>query len=307
MAGWLPAGAVGLPVALRRRLPVPAAVTVLAALAAATLLDVTREPYLAGTLALYTVALAEPPRRSVPVLAFALAVAAAAVLPGEAVLTPAETWSGATGVAATVWLVLGAGWTAGCVVRMHRARDEERAALRTEQVLAEERLRIARELHDVVSHSLSLIAVQAGVARHVAPNRPQEALDVGVIEDTSRAAMTEMRRALGVLRAGPALAPAPGVEGLPLLAEHARAAGLSVDLVTRLPHEDLPAGLGLTIHRIVQEGLANAVKHAAPAHCRVAVDADGQEVRIEVTDDGRRSPASDPSAKATARSGCASA
>ncbi|WP_327360417.1 ATP-binding protein [Streptomyces sp. NBC_01296] len=77
--------------------------------------------------------------------------------------------------------------------------------------------------------------------------------------------------------------------------------------MTRLPYEDLPAGLGLTIHRIVQEGLTNAVRHAAPAHCRVAVDADGQEVRIEVTDDGRRSPASGPSVKSTAWSGCASA
>lgn len=294
-AGLLVATAVGLPVAVRRRWPVPAALTALAGAGAATLLDITREPYLAVGLTLYTVALTRAPRRSVPVLAAALSASAAAVLTGEAVVTPAETWSGAAGVAAIVWLVLGSGWATGFAVRARRAREADHAARHTERAVVEERLRIARELHDIVSHSLSLIAVKAGVAGHVAQQRPEEAVDaLRVIEQTSRAAMTDMRRALGVLRTDfgavdVPLGPAPGIDALPLLADQACRAGLAVDLVVRVPEGSLPAGISLAVHRIVQESLTNAVKHAAPAHCQVTVEADPHEVRIDVTDDGVRS------------------
>ncbi|MCX5405803.1 sensor histidine kinase [Streptomyces sp. NBC_00335] len=294
-AGVLVAALVGLPVAARRRWPVAAAFTALAGLAAATLLDITREPYAALGLILYAVALTRSPRRSVPVLALVLAASAAAVLTGEALVTPAETWSGAAGVAAIVWLVLGGGWAAGYAVRARRAREADLADRRTEHAIAEERLRIARELHDIVSHSLSLIAVKAGVAGHVAPRRPEEAVDaLRVIEQTSRAAMTEMRRTLGLLRADAAaapLGPAPGLDALDGLAEQARQAGVEVELNVRIPDGGLPAGIALAVHRIVQESLTNAVKHAAPARCRVAVEADPREVRIDVTDDGVRGAA----------------
>ncbi|MET8698390.1 sensor histidine kinase [Kitasatospora sp. NPDC004723] len=290
-AGMLVAAAVGLPVAARRRWPVPAAVTALAGAVAATLLDITREPHLAVGLTLYTVSLTELPRRSVPLLATTLAASAVAVLTGEALVTPAETWSGATGVAATVWLVVGGGWAAGFAVRTRRAREADRTNRRTERAVIDERLRIARELHDIVSHSLSLIAVKAGVAGHVAQRRPEEAVDaLLVIEQTSRAAMTEMRRALGVLRADPAdtpLGPAPGIDALPLLADQAQLAGVEVDMTVRVPDGGLAAGIAVAVHRIVQESLTNVVKHAAPAHCRVSVEADLREVRIDVTDDGR--------------------
>ncbi|MEV6974937.1 histidine kinase [Kitasatospora sp. NPDC093806] len=291
-AGVLVAVAVGLPVAFRRRWPVPAATVALAGAVVATLLDITREPYLAVGLTLYLVALAEPPRRSAPALAAALAASAAAVLTGEAVVTPAETWSGAAGVAAMVWCVVGGGWAAGFAVRARRAREADHAARHTERAIVDERLRIARELHDIVSHSLSLIAVKAGVTGHVARHRPEEALEaLRVIEQTSRDAMTEMRRSLGVLRADTAdapLGPAPGIDDLPLLAEQARRADVTVDLTVRVPDEGLPAGIALAVHRIVQESLTNVVKHAAPAHCRVTVEADPREVRIDVTDDGGR-------------------
>ncbi|WKD33542.1 sensor histidine kinase [Streptomyces xanthophaeus] len=318
-AGWVVAAVVGLPVAARRRWPVPAALTALAGSVAATLADITREPYLAVALTLYTVALTEVPRRSMPVLAVALAASAAAVLTGEAVITPAETWSGAVGVAAAVWLVLGGGWAAGYAVRARRARERERAARRTERAIAGERLRIARELHDIVSHSLSLIAVKAGVAGHVAERRPEEAVDaLRVIEETSRAAMTEMRRTLGALRAdtagadgpvgaagtaGAPLGPAPGIDALPLLADQARRAGVAVDLTVRVPDDGLPAGIALAVHRIVQESLTNAVKHAAPAHCRVTVEADRSEIRIDVTDDGGRAVGRDGRGDRDARAG----
>ncbi|MFI6644270.1 sensor histidine kinase [Streptomyces sp. NPDC050504] len=293
--GVLVAALVGLPVAARRRWPVPAALAALAGAVAATLLDITREPYAAVGLALYLVALTELPRRSVPVLACALTLSAAAVLTGEAVITPAETWRGAVGVAAVVWLVVGGGWATGFAVRTRRIREADRAARHTESAIVDERLRIARELHDVVSHSLSLIAVKAGVAAHVAQRRPEEAVDaLRVIERTSRASMTEMRRALGALRAdsadtaGAPLAPAPGVDALPLLADQARQAGVTVDLTVRIPDGGLSTGISLAVHRIVQECLTNTVKHASPARCRVTVEADPRGVRIDVTDDGVR-------------------
>ncbi|MFZ4302474.1 sensor histidine kinase [Streptomyces cinereoruber] len=290
--GMLVAAAVGLPVAVRRLWPVPAAATALAGASAAVLLDITREPWTAVGLTLYVVALTAPPRRSVSVLAVSLALAATAVLTGEAVVTPAEAWSGAVGVAAMVWLVLGGGWAAGFTVRARRTREADRAAHRAERAVVEERLRIARELHDIVSHSLSLIVVKAGVAGRVAPHRPEEAEDaLHVIEQTGRAAMTEMRRALGVLRTDPAsapLGPAPGLDRLGDLAEQAREAGVEVDLDVRVPDSGLPEGIALAVHRIVQESLTNAVRHAAPARCRVTVEADLREVRIDVTDDGLR-------------------
>ncbi|MEU1867175.1 sensor histidine kinase [Streptomyces gardneri] len=291
-AGVLVAAAVGLPVAVRRPWPVPAAVTALAGASAATLLDITREPWTAVGLTLYMVALTVSPRRSVPVLAASLTLAAAAVTAGEVVVTPAETWSGALGVTAMVWLVLGGGWVAGFAVRTRRAREADRAAHRAERALVEERLRIARELHDIVSHSLSLIVVKAGVAGHVAQRRPEEAQEaLRVIEQTGRAAMTEMRRTLGVLRTdsrSAPLGPVPGVDALGGLADQARQAGVDVDLDVRVPDGGLPAGIALAVHRIVQESLTNAVRHASPARCRVTVEADAREVRIDVTDDGIR-------------------
>ncbi|MFJ6610021.1 sensor histidine kinase [Streptomyces sp. NPDC091289] len=291
-AGVLVAAVVAFPVAARRPWPVPAAATALVGASAASLLDITREPWAAVGLTLYAVALTAPPRRSVQVLAASLALAAAAVLAGEAVVTPAETWSGAAGVAAMVWVVLGCGWAAGFAVRTRRAREADHAAHRAERAVVEERLRIARELHDIVSHSLSLIVVKAGVAAHVAQRRPEEAEDaLRVIEQTGRAAMTEMRRTLGVLRAGSPsapLGPTPGVDALGGLADQARRAGVDVDLDVRLPDGGLPAGMALAVHRIVQESLTNAVKHAAPTRCRVTVEADLREVRIDVTDDGVR-------------------
>ncbi|KIF00465.1 histidine kinase [Streptomyces sp. RSD-27] len=292
-AGVLIAALVGLPVAVRRRWPVSAAGAALAGAATATLLDITREPWTAVGLTLYTVALTTPARRAVPVLAAVLTAAAAAVLTGEAVLTPAETWSGAVGVTAVVWVVAGGSWAAGVAVRARRRREADQAQRRTDEAIAEERLRIARELHDIVSHSLSLIAVKAGVAGHVAESRPQEAVDaLRVIENTSRAAMTEMRRALGVLRTGTRavpLEPAPGLGALGRLADQARQAGVDVELTVGVPDTGLPAGIALAVHRIVQESLTNTVKHAAPARCRVTVEADPHEVRVDVTDDGPRS------------------
>ncbi len=283
---WLPwavAAAVGLPVAVRRRWPLPVLGAVLAALTAATLLDLTREPYTAAGLAAYLVGLAEPARRSVPALVAALTTAAAGVYVGEAVITPAGDRQDAVGLASLVVLVVGGAWAAGFAVRSHRAQGRRRA----ERALTEERLRIARDLHDVVSHNLGLIAVRAGVATHVAEADPREArVALRDIEETSRSALTEMRRALGVLRTEQApLAPAPGLDGLDGLARDARRAGVDVRLTVR-GMRGVPEGTRLMVYRIVQEALTNAVRHAAPTRCEVTVASDGAAVDIEVVDEG---------------------
>ncbi|MFF3174600.1 sensor histidine kinase [Streptomyces sp. NPDC057900] len=285
--GCLIAAAVGLPIAVRRRRPLAVLAAVLAALAAASLLDIPREPYAAAGFAAYLVGLAEPARRSVPALAVALPVACGAVFLGEAVVTPAEDWRGAAGVAGLVLLVIGGAWGAGFTVRGRRSGAAREQRRRSEHALDAERLRIARELHDIVSHNLSLIAVKAGVAGHVAEADPQEArAALKVIEETSRRALAEMRRTLGVLRTeGAPLGPVPDLDGLGSLAAQAHQAGVDVDLTVHAT-EDLAEGTRLTIYRIVQEALTNAVRHAAPTRCRVTVEADAREIRIDIADEG---------------------
>ncbi|WP_410590981.1 sensor histidine kinase [Amycolatopsis sp. lyj-23] len=171
--------------------------------------------------------------------------------------------------------------------REHAAIERETHA---QQAVSAERLRIAREMHDVVAHSMSLIAVKAAVGNHVALDQPDQAREaLRVIEDTSRETLAELRRMLGVLRDGtgvPALAPAPSLDDLRTLAERAQQAGPAVDLVVDGLTE-LPSGVGQSVYRIVQEALTNVVKHADAATCRVHVTGGDGEVTIEVRDDGR--------------------
>ncbi|WP_282792239.1 sensor histidine kinase [Streptomyces sp. CC224B] len=302
--GWLVAVCVGVPLAVRRLWPLPALAVVLGASATATLLDITRDPYISAALAVYAVALVEPTRRASAAFALTLVVSAAAVITGEAVLTPSGPWTEAVGTAVLVWLVIGAAWAAGRVVRERRCRAARRDRRLAEEALAEERLRIARELHDIVSHSLSVIVVKAAVANHVAEARPQETRDaIQAIEQTGREALTEMRRALGVLRGDTAgrrtrepgsaeTAPPPGLDDLPALIQRAERAGVRTELRTRLA-VGLPAGTALAVYRIVQEALTNVVKHAGDGtRCQVTITVDSRgEVRIEVADDGAGNPA----------------
>jgi signal transduction histidine kinase len=183
--------------------------------------------------------------------------------------------------------------------RAHAARLEERTAEleRAREELArravtEERLRLARELHDVVAHAMSVIAVQSGVGAHVAATNPQEAAKaLAAIEATSRAALTELRRLLGVLRQEDepqgALAPVPGLADLDSLLAEIGKAGLAVKLQINGTRPPLPAGVDLSAYRIVQEALTNVVKHAGPAHAQVLVGYRDQDVTVEVIDDGR--------------------
>jgi signal transduction histidine kinase len=192
-------------------------------------------------------------------------------------------------------------WLAGENLRQRRLRWaalEERAQLvereraeRERAAVAAERLRIARELHDVVAHSMSLIAVQAGVGAHLIDSDvPSARAALGVIESTSRDALTEMRRMLGVLRDGtePAeVRPVHGLADLNDLVAEMRRSGLGV-LLDRPGEVTLPPSADLAAYRVVQESLTNVLKHGGPV-ARVRVDVTDDRLTIEVTDEGRAS------------------
>jgi signal transduction histidine kinase len=193
-------------------------------------------------------------------------------------------------------------WLAGSAVRWRREsmRAEVRAAneraeidrQRAARMVAEERLRIAQELHDVVAHSMSVIAVQAGAGSHllaVDPAQAQASLDA--ISATSRATLREMRRLLGVLRdddGGRGHAPAPSVGDLPALVEDVRSVGVPAELRVDGQSDGLNPALELSAFRIVQEALTNVLKHAGPTTAvEVTLDYRPDELHIEVVDDGR--------------------
>src|ERR671932_79093 len=167
-----------------------------------------------------------------------------------------------------------------------RAREEEARA-----AVAEERARIARELHDVVGHSVSVMTVQAAAARRLLkPDQERERAALLVVEQTGREALAEMRRLVGVLRRpeeAPALAPQPSLEHLDRLVEQGRDSGLSVDVRVEGDAVQLPASVDLTAYRLVQEGLTNALKHARAERAEVVVRYDDGHIQVSVSDDGR--------------------
>ena len=169
--------------------------------------------------------------------------------------------------------------------RQRRALDDAR------QAVVEERLAIARELHDVIAHSLSVIAIQSGVGRHVMALQPDEAFKALVaVEETSRAALHDLRNVLGLLRQGeadgPEFEPAPDLDDLRDLISRVRMAGVPVDLYIDDRRPALPPGLELSIYRIVQEALTNVVKHAHSASTTVRIAADDDNVVIDVANVG---------------------
>ena len=169
--------------------------------------------------------------------------------------------------------------------RAERAREEE-----ARRAVAEERARVARELHDIVGHSVSVMTVQAAGARRLLdPDQEREREALLLVEQTGREALAEMRRLVGVLRRpeeAPALAPQPSLEHLDKLVEQARESGLPVQLRVEGEPVELPAGLDLTAYRLVQEGLTNAVKHANAHQAEVLVRYDDGHVELTVSDDG---------------------
>jgi signal transduction histidine kinase len=220
-------------------------------------------------------------------------------------------------------------WFTGYIVRQRRRyalRLQDEAA---SKAVAEERLRIARELHDVVAHSMSVIAVQAGYGQYVIDTQPADARSaLGAIQATSREALDEMRRMLGALRqadetdqrgvagqagadagagagagagadvgvpagdaGGAPLLPAPGLAGLDRLVSRTASAGVRVDVTRCGQPRELPASIDLSAYRIVQEALTNVVKHARTSSCRVLIGYGQDELVLEVTDNGAGLPA----------------
>lgn len=283
--------------AFRRRWPVVIAWTVTALLVPYWVLDyVDTGQTLAVLLLVYTVAAHVDRPRSLRV-GLALGVILVAVMITGVVAEeedlPAVAVVGNVVIFATAWTIGDSvrsrqAYLAEVEARAERAeRDREVAA---ERAVEDERARIARELHDVVAHSVSVMVVQASAGRRVLDRDPALAAEsLAVIERTGRNALDELRRLLGVLRdedARPTTEPQPTAADIAALVDECREAGLDVELRVDGDCPELSAGVGLTVYRVVQEALTNAVKHAGPAHVEVVVRY-GDAVRIDVLDDGR--------------------
>jgi signal transduction histidine kinase len=222
------------------------------------------------------------------------------VLTGAAMLAGPLPWYAQENLAILAWTGIGA--TAGDAVRSRRAfvqaiRERAERAERTREEearrrVAEERLRIARDLHDVVAHHIALVNVQAGVAAHVMDKRPDQAKEaLAHVREASRCALNELRATVGLLRqSGDPEAPtepAPGLDRLDELAGTFRSAGLRVEVARADQGTHLPAAVGLAAYRVIQEALTNVQKHAGPqAKAEVSVVRVGPQVEITVLDDG---------------------
>jgi signal transduction histidine kinase len=307
------------PVALRRRAPVTAfsGLVILGVLLSSLSPVVTAMVFLAAAYVLYTVTVESRRRTGAAALGLVLVVSIFLAASGHG----AGPRSAGAAVLIPVALANIIAWMTGYSVRQRRlyvVRLQQQAA---SSAVAEERLRIARELHDVVAHSMSVIAVQAGYGQYVIDASPGGAKDaLGAIQATSRDALEEMRRMLGVLRqqdvapgrpAGipptpgqaqadgspPAagggqprqapLAPAPGLASLDKLIARTRGAGVQVTLEVCGHARPAPAGVDLSAYRIIQEALTNVVRHAGTgASCAVSVSYTDADLVIRVSDDG---------------------
>jgi signal transduction histidine kinase len=277
-----------LPLAWRRPAPLAVTIVVMGSWTAQSLLDDSTQPpqtaLLALLLALFSVAAHGDRRRAL--------VGGGVSLAALLVSTPSD---------AVVMGPLFVGvWLAGRLLherqRLATVLRDRASALEREQeetarlAIAEERARIARELHDVVAHSVSVMVVQAGAER-LALGAGQESTreTLLAIEKTGRQALAEMRRLLDMLRTEDeevALAPEPSLEHLDSLVARVREAGLPVELRVEGKRAPVPAGVDISAYRIVQEALTNALRHAGPARARVVVRYGEADVEVEVADDG---------------------
>jgi signal transduction histidine kinase len=327
--GLAVAAALCFPVALRRHSPAVILGVLLAEPLTLTIAGIppTSWALLPAALALYLVAATRDIAAAAAALAVTLAVLALVSL---AMLLHARSLHESAGNIAFSGIAAGLAaliaWAAGAAIRQRRGLDQLQRLQEARQAqdeldrawrsVTEERLRIARELHDVVAHSMTVIAVHAGVGHHVIDSQPAEArAALSVIETTARDALTEMRRLLGVLRqpddgpagphyqrAGPRsdavpadaapehgadLQPAPGLADLNQLLAHTASAGVHVRVHITGQRQDLAAGIDLTAYRIIQEALTNVVRHSGSSHCQLTLGYREDEILIEVTDRGR--------------------
>jgi signal transduction histidine kinase len=292
---YVPAGLLmTLPLAWRRRAPLPVAAVVM------------------GALVFESLAVGSAPTQDLPLVGWLLAIysvaahcdRAAALTGGAISLGAGLVWMGIDDFLFPV-VVFGGAWLAGRMVRQRevhaRVAEERSAALDRERVAnaraaaAEERAQIARELHDILSHSVSVMVVQAGAERMAqGTDRAATVETLEAIEKTGRQALIEMRRLLGMLRVGgepPAHTPQPTLGELDELVAHVREAGLLVELHVEGEPAALPPAIAVSAYRIVQEALTNVLKHAGPARARVVVRYASRGLELEIADDGRGSAA----------------
>jgi signal transduction histidine kinase len=285
----------GPPLVVRRRLPL---VPIAAAVTAIVVQAVTTgdAPEGAGLLlpvvvALYSVAAYGSRRQAL--LGLALAVVGAVVhdVNDPQVRTGEQIW-GDVFFEIAVFAV----WLGGLFVRSRREltaleRRAEELERRHAQAVADERARIARELHDVIAHNISVVVVQAVAAMGILDRQPERARQpLERIEQSGHEALAELRRLLGILREDDDqrdLTPQPALGDLETLIDGVRSAGLPVELHVEGPVRPLPRGVDLSAYRILQEALTNVLKHAGPASARVSVRYGGDWLELEVIDDGR--------------------
>ena len=326
---WLPpllAVCLSIPVAIRRREPVLALAVILAGCAWVLVLrgEITRGPVLPLAIVLYLVAATRGRRVALAALAASLAL-----LTVQGVILSLTGRGAGNAVGAGLTLIIC--WMIGYSVRQRRgyaARLRQQAA---DNAVTAERLRIARELHDVVAHSMTVVAVQAGFGEYVFDRQPGEArAALAAIQTVTSEALADMQRMLGALRqaggavaGGPApgpaagaagppvqapatapLAPAPSLADLDRLVAGTAGAGVRVEVLRTGPARAIPAGIDLSAFRIVQEALTNVVKHSGADRCLVRIAYGAGQLCVEITDPGQRPvPAPAAGARAPAMAG----
>jgi signal transduction histidine kinase len=253
-------------------------------------------PIIGVFVALYSLALYATPRRAAAGLVYALGCFYL-----EVVLAMHNGESYGAGDFGFITVLSLAPWLVGTAMRgrlthlqVLETRAERAEREQEERALAaarDERARIARELHDLIAHSVSVMVVQAAAAEEVLRQGPERALEpIRAVQDTGRAALAEMARLLGMLRRDgdeTGLAPQPGLDDLEALVGEVRAAGLPVELNVQGGSRPLPVGADLSAYRIVQEALTNARKHAGDAKATVTVRYTAEALELEVIDDGQ--------------------
>ncbi len=285
---------------VRRRRPLFALVVTFVAFAIAELIHGTGvasfAPPFAPLIALYSFSLVNAPGRVVRVAALAWVW-----MVGVNAVTDVRHWSHFLAVIPLATLVAGVGASVGLYIGTRRKYVEqltERAAtlerehnLLAERVVAEERVRIARDLHDVVSHHIALMVVQANAAQATFSSEPRKSMEmIDQVASSGRKALNEMRRMLGVLRTPTSpemeLSPSPGISELSELVMRTEEAGISVEFSLKGDPTALTDPIQLTCYRIVQESLTNVIKYAPSSLASVSVEVGEAEVSVVVTDDG---------------------
>ena len=309
VTGWVAYIVTAVATLFRRRFPRTTLALVLPIVVAAVSLGAGNGIPFFVALALYSVVAISSRRAALVIVSLVASTVLAATIVGGGNSVVAASIGGVT--------VMLLGWLAGeytqagrVYARQQAERAAEKAAAaeaeRAEQVsraLAEERTQIARELHDIVAHAMSVIAVRSGVARMVIDTDPGQAREaLAIIETTTRRSLHEMRLLVGMLRDTqdhrPDLSPVPGLSDLDRLIAETAAAGVAVDVDIGGTARTLSPAADLSAYRIVQEALTNVVRHAGPTQAKVRISYRADEVIIEVADDGPTGQAPPPVARA---------